>query len=53
MHATFNSLHDLMVHTKGVTYALMGLVLIGMVGFWLFLSGREQDETTDDHGHGH
>ncbi len=53
MHATFTSLHELMVHAKGVTYVLMGLVLLGMVGFWLFLSGREPDESPDDQGHGH
>jgi hypothetical protein len=39
--------HDFMVHTKGVAYVLMGLILCGAVGWWLFLTGKEPK----DNGH--
>ncbi len=41
METIFYSLHDFMIATKTVTYIFMGLGLIGLLGFWLFLTGRE------------
>ena len=43
MEQVFYTLQDFMVHTKAVVYVLMGLWLIGVVGFWSFLSGRDED----------
>jgi hypothetical protein len=38
----FNTLQDLMLHNKSVTYVLMGLVLLCFVGFWRFLTDKEE-----------
>ena len=40
MEQAFYTLQDFMVHTKAVIYVLMGLSLVGIVGFWFFLTGR-------------
>ena len=40
---TFYSLHAFMLETKTVTYVLMGLGIIALACFWLFLSGRDDD----------
>lgn len=41
--ASFYSLQDFMLHTKTVTYVLMGAGLVGIACFWLFLTGRDKD----------
>jgi hypothetical protein len=43
MEGIFYTLQDFMTYTKGVTYIIMAAALISMVGFWLFLSGRDRD----------
>jgi hypothetical protein len=43
MDAGFHTLHDFMLHTKGVTYILMVAALIGIALFWQFLSARDRD----------
>jgi len=43
MEQVFYTLQDFMVHTKAVVYVLMGLWLIAVVGFWSFLTGRDDD----------
>lgn len=43
MESTFFTLQDFMTHTKNVIYVLMVVILIGMAGFWSFLSGRDED----------
>ena len=43
MEQVFYTLQDFMVHTKAVVYVLMGLWLIGVIGFWHFLAGRDED----------
>jgi len=43
MEQAFYTLQDFMVHTKAVVYVLMGLWLIGVVGFWRFLTSRDDD----------
>ncbi|MGE4297711.1 MAG: sulfate respiration complex protein HmcD [Desulfovibrionaceae bacterium] len=40
----FYTLQEFMLHAKGITYILMGLTLVGMVGFWLFLSGKDENK---------
>ncbi len=42
MDQQFYSLHDFMLHTKSVTYVLIGAGLVVLAGFWLFLSGRDE-----------
>jgi hypothetical protein len=52
MHDVFNTMQDLMAHSKNVTYVLMGLALLGMLGFWLFLIGRDtKTGPQDPHAH--
>ena len=38
----FYTLQDFLTQTKGVSYLLGGLVLVGFVGFWLFLTRKEK-----------
>lgn len=40
----FHTLHDFMLHTKGVTYILMVVALLAITAFWRFLTGRDKDE---------
>jgi hypothetical protein len=41
MNEVFYTLHDFMLHTKSWTYALMGCGLLVLLGFYLFLTGRD------------
>jgi len=43
MDGIFHSLHDFMIHTENVTYWLILASLLGIVAFWRFLSGRDED----------
>ncbi|MDM8524402.1 hypothetical protein QUF80_13625 [Desulfococcaceae bacterium HSG8] len=38
------TLQDFYTYTKGITYILMVLILVGMTGFWLFLTERDEDD---------
>ncbi len=40
----YYTLHDFMLHSKGVTYILMGAVLVGMVIVWTFLFDRSDED---------
>jgi|GEM_PF-1208909 len=40
----FYTLHDFMLHSKGLTYVLMGLVLVAMIGVWVFLLDRSEED---------
>ena len=44
MENHFYTLFDFLVYTKGAAYILMGLTLLGILGFWLYLTGRDEDE---------
>lgn len=44
MDNTFYSLQEFMLHTKGVVYILMGAMILGILGFWLYLTGRDEDK---------
>lgn len=46
MDTVFYTLHDYMVHTKGITYLIMGGLLIALPLFWWFLSGRDDKGKT-------
>ena len=45
MESMLHTLQEFMVYTKGITYILMVLALLGITGFWLFLTGREEEES--------
>ena len=44
MNETFNTLQEFMTFTEGVTYVLIVVILLGMLGFWKFLAERDEDE---------
>ncbi len=37
------TLQDYMLHIESITYIIMGISLVCIVGFWLFLTGSEED----------
>ena len=43
MESTINTLHEFMLRTESMTYILIVMALIGITGFWLFLSGQDAD----------
>jgi hypothetical protein len=43
MGQEFYTLHDFMLFTKGATYYLMGGIVLSVLGFWLYLTGRDED----------
>ena len=44
MDNTFYSLQEFMLHTKSAVYILMGAMILGILGFWLYLTGRDEDK---------
>ncbi|MBW1891188.1 MAG: hypothetical protein JRI93_11860 [Deltaproteobacteria bacterium] len=46
MEGIFYTLQDFMLHSKNITYIVMGIVLIVLPLFWRFLSGRDQKKRT-------
>ena len=38
------TLQNFMLHTENVTYIIMGISLIGVLGFWLFLTRTDKDK---------
>lgn len=43
MDTSLATLQEFMIFTKGVTYLIMGGILIFMPLFWKFLTGRDDD----------
>ncbi|MDZ7580667.1 MAG: hypothetical protein U5R30_08620 [Deltaproteobacteria bacterium] len=43
MDSTIYTLQDYMLRTESIIYILIVATLIGITGFWLFLSGRDED----------
>jgi hypothetical protein len=43
MEPTIHTLQDFMLRTENITYILIVVALIGLTGFWIFLSGRDED----------
>ena len=43
MDGSFYTLQEFLTHTEGVTYLLILAILLGMVGFWNFLTDRDED----------
>lgn len=42
MEHIFYSMHDFMLSTKTMTYIFMGLGILAIWGFYLFLTGRDE-----------
>jgi len=42
MSETIHTLHEFMVHTKGVIYLLVLGYLVGFTAFWMFLHRNEE-----------
>ncbi len=38
----FYSLQNFMLWSKSLTYICMGLGVLGLLGYWLFLTGRDE-----------
>ena len=47
MESGFYTLQEFMLFTKGVTYIIMVISLFAITGFWLFLTGRDEDPVSD------
>ena len=45
-----HTLFDFLTHTKGVTYIVAGLLLVGFIPFWRFLTERESSRGTGNAG---
>ena len=39
----FHTLYDFLLHAETTAYIVMGLVLVFMLCFWLFLTERDED----------
>ena len=46
MEKVFYTLHDFMIYSEGITYLLMGGILVSLLLFWLFLTGRDKKKRT-------
>ena len=44
MDNTIHTLQDFMLHTESNTYILMGVYLVCMVGFWMFLTQKDVEQ---------
>lgn len=44
MENGFYTLQDFMLFTKGAAYVLMGVMLLGVLGFWLYITGRDEEK---------
>lgn len=42
MASEFHTLHDFMVYAKGNVYLLMGAILVAFLGFFAFITGRDE-----------
>ena len=48
METIFYTYQDFYTHTKGILYLLMIISLIGIAGFWIFLSGKDDDNKENE-----
>ena len=44
MDTTFHTLQAFFTYSKGMTYVLMGAVLLAMLAMWNFLVGRDEKD---------
>jgi len=43
MEQTIFTLQDFMLHSENITYIIMGLSLVAVLGFWFFLTQHDDD----------
>jgi len=43
MENAFYTLQEFLLFTKGAAYYLMGAVLLAILGFWLFITARDEE----------
>jgi hypothetical protein len=43
MDNIFFTLHEFLLHTENFTYLLIVATLVGIAGFWYFLTGGDED----------
>ena len=48
METIFYTYQDFYTHTKGILYLLMIISLVGIAGFWIFLSGKDDDNKENE-----
>lgn len=48
METIFYTYQDFYTHTKGILYLLMIISLVGIAGFWNFLSGKDDDNKENE-----
>ncbi len=55
MHPVFYTLHSFLLHTESITYLVMLISLLSILGFWFFLTERDndQEEETQQRHQGH
>jgi len=46
MEPILYTLQDFMAHSKSITYLVMGGILIALLLFWFFLTGRDEKKRT-------
>jgi len=46
METIFYTTQDFLLHSKSITYILIGGILIGLMLFWFFLTGRDEKKRT-------
>ncbi len=46
MNVAFHTLQQFLTYTKGGVYLLMGAALIVYLLYWLFLTGRDEENRT-------
>ena len=46
MENVFYTLIDYIIYSEGITYLLMGAILVFLLLFWLFLTGRDDKKRT-------
>jgi len=39
-----HTLQDYLINVEATVYIILGVYLIGIIGFWHYLSGRNEDE---------
>ncbi len=43
METAFYTLQEFLTHTENISYILIPVILLGMLGFWNFLVERDED----------
>ena len=49
----FYTYHDFMLNAKNAVYILMGIIVLGFVGLWRFVTARDADHEVESHEEHH